>query len=371
MMDELTRAISSYSRRESDGFWRRTKESKMNIYAYFLGLATLFAMSASFSQVGAQEQSCSSVRLDIGDGPLAQFPTRNQGAAPLCDYYAACQIVNSYNWYTYRSKAQECSPEALGAQLVPVYNKISENRYKDMGDLSIEQLLRKVDEVGSCDEAAVLLAFQRNSTKYRELSFQFSRVMDDPILEDKSLKFLNPPHSKYGGWENNAVYAGLLGAEDNVESIAAQFAKVCNEHTSNVAKPSVDKLKLWEISPERRMVDLKKSLDSALDRKNPTPPAIRFCMTVLKNKNIVGVAENGKVDGKLCSSDKTNDYHVAVIVGRRWDRKAKECQYLVKNSHGKACDVDKSLDCENGKTWVPLQSLKNNTSTVIWATWGE
>ena len=53
-----------------------------------------------------------------------------------------------------------------------------------------------------------------------------------------------------------------------------------------------------------------------------------------------------------------NDLHSTLLVGRRFDGKSGECQYLIKNSYGSDCsEYDPRHTCEGGYVWVGENDL--------------
>ncbi len=95
----------------------------------------------------------------------------------------------------------------------------------------------------------------------------------------------------------------------------------------------------------------------------------------LEEKNIVGIGYNyAKI-----TNMKGEANHASIIVGRKLNPKTNQCEYLVRNSHGKNCSArnpgsrcdtscvsDFSKDCkrENGYFWVTKNLLKDMMYSV-------
>jgi hypothetical protein len=80
-------------------------------------------------------------------------------------------------------------------------------------------------------------------------------------------------------------------------------------------------------------------------------------------KNIVAIAYNAN---SLYDKDtKSFGFHESVLVGRRYNQKNGECEYLVRNSWGRGCSsYDSYFDCEQGNIWVPKSVLVKGLRNV-------
>lgn len=59
--------------------------------------------------------------------------------------------------------------------------------------------------------------------------------------------------------------------------------------------------------------------------------------------------------------------HGSTIIGRRFNKKSGQCEYLIKNSWGTdLCQAGGSIECVNGNFWVPRTALGNNIEFVQW-----
>ncbi len=61
--------------------------------------------------------------------------------------------------------------------------------------------------------------------------------------------------------------------------------------------------------------------------------------------------------------DPSNSWHVSTVVGRRVSPKTGMCEYLVRNSWGKACPYP-DYDCEEGNVWLPREALHQSIDSV-------
>lgn len=97
--------------------------------------------------------------------------------------------------------------------------------------------------------------------------------------------------------------------------------------------------------------------------------AINEAQTVIDNQlnknSICGISYSlSKLVGRTDLED-----HASVVIGRRWNEKVQQCEYLVRNSWGKNCKFkgrddlycDKNKDgTDNGHFWVGEERLKNS-----------
>jgi|GEM_PF-977557 len=62
-----------------------------------------------------------------------------------------------------------------------------------------------------------------------------------------------------------------------------------------------------------------------------------------------------------------NDLHSTLLVGRRFDEKSGECQYLIKNSYGPDCsEYDPRHTCEGGYVWVGESDLYGALTSYVY-----
>lgn len=49
--------------------------------------------------------------------------------------------------------------------------------------------------------------------------------------------------------------------------------------------------------------------------------------------------------------------HASVIVGRRFNEKSGQCEYLLRNSWGRGCSYDTAYECKEGNIWIPKNDI--------------
>lgn len=86
----------------------------------------------------------------------------------------------------------------------------------------------------------------------------------------------------------------------------------------------------------------------------------------LESKNIVKISYNA---GLLFNTHYTgrNRPHNSVVLGRRFNQKNGECEYLIRNSYGRGCkayDTTLAANCEEGNVWMPKSILAKGVEDV-------
>jgi len=66
-------------------------------------------------------------------------------------------------------------------------------------------------------------------------------------------------------------------------------------------------------------------------------------------------------------SHSLSNLHTTILVGRRFDAKTQECQYLIKNSYGTDCsEYDYRHQCDGGNIWVSEHSLGSAMTSFVY-----
>lgn len=80
-------------------------------------------------------------------------------------------------------------------------------------------------------------------------------------------------------------------------------------------------------------------------------------------RNIVAIAYNAE---SLMNKDtKKTGFHESVLVGRRYNSKNGECEYLIRNSWGRGCSsYDEYFECDQGNIWVAKSVLVKGLRNV-------
>lgn len=87
-----------------------------------------------------------------------------------------------------------------------------------------------------------------------------------------------------------------------------------------------------------------KKIDSLLSAKKPVE--FSYDSTILEDAR----ANTGRAD------------HSSIVVGRRFNQKSGQCEYLIRNSWGKSCGFyDSNYSCEGGNVWIPKAKVLKGT----------
>ena len=61
-----------------------------------------------------------------------------------------------------------------------------------------------------------------------------------------------------------------------------------------------------------------------------------------------------------------NGSHVATIIGREFNSKTRQCEYIVRDSYGKGCRDNYKFKCVDGNISVPEDVLVNHATNLVW-----
>lgn len=138
---------------------------------------------------------------------------------------------------------------------------------------------------------------------------------------------------------------GLLNRFDEKRMINDLYAYFCqNSRINVVSKPKI----IWESILRLNNKDqLLKTLNKKLSLK--TPVAISYFVGFFKNDE---------------SPKSASDLHESIIVGRRWNDKSKNCEYLIRNTWSTRCTGYANprirSACDRGNLWLDEKTLKDN-----------
>jgi len=60
--------------------------------------------------------------------------------------------------------------------------------------------------------------------------------------------------------------------------------------------------------------------------------------------------------------------HASVVVGRRFNKAADRCEYLVRNSYGDSCEgYSEGIECEAGHFWMPASRMVESLDRLGWS----
>ncbi len=65
---------------------------------------------------------------------------------------------------------------------------------------------------------------------------------------------------------------------------------------------------------------------------------------------------------------KISELHTSMIVGRRWNTKAKTCEFQIRNSWGQDCSqrYDSTYECHEGHLWLPESNIYPSMTSLVY-----
>ncbi len=103
-----------------------------------------------------------------------------------------------------------------------------------------------------------------------------------------------------------------------------------------------------EVSSKYKKEDLISSIDQQFDRKQPS---------------LIGY------DTGFLFQDRKFSPHAVVVVGRRYNKELKKCEFLIRNSWGESCSgyagkYTKASHCDKGNIWIAREEMHRNIHKV-------
>lgn len=183
--------------------------------------------------------------------------------------------------------------------------------------------------------------------------------------------------------EDNA-YGGLRNQLDQIDTLGRKQIRSeqynCNELCS-ISKslfPNVtpeDLQKILETSSRQDFMD--KMADKSCKNRIKTDMKVESPITLkretlgkvideqlgAKNPIALGYNASGLYDRRNYS----RSGHASVLVGRRFNEKSGQCEYLLRNSWGRNCGYyDKAYECDQGNIWIPKADIIKRGSSATY-----
>lgn len=392
----------------------------------FLFLLLLIGPSA---RAAITEKDCPTIRLDQGNGPLANIPVYDQRAfadntdSDICYAVTASQLIDAHRFYEEnKTPKQLSSPLSLAITATHVATKWSlKQRISYLG-------LDKIVGMGAMDKAIKLTAdnpvCDQNWLNQFEGSFgrenrilpehqknpwaqglypskrNFLTAMEKEVKnyreELQKAPFLAGARRLLGWWKDPdpsvttdffACYVNenVIPAENILKAVraAADFAApvetlhdflqtFCAEHSF---KPRIPEPKLYDRTHFRpkdhadytghRGRELSRIVQQSLGADQPKPVGVEYCGNIASSSEQKGIKDTYL---QLFYND--CGFHASVIVGQRFSKKTNSCEFLVRNSYGPGCKYlpgagEYIRECENGSFWIGTDELMKSTFGLI------
>lgn len=404
-------------------------------FLIFFVTSMVASISLGHSKTPDITPACTNVRLDAPGGPLEKVPVYDQKKyakddSNICYAIAAAQLADVYRFYAGDKELKQLtSPISMALHQK---NDPAAAEFLDVGDNILGRgedgiALRSASGQLVCDQRWLEKIASLVNVSHRDGSALARRIRKNSvdrlmgaILEEVSLhravreklaqsaQELEPMEGEDGcalGTEffqtkvalgrlpvadlKNAIDAAL---EKNrpIEEAKAFLAEICKGHSFTLSIPQPNVL---TIESEKSAQLLKKfiaaSKDPSSNKKSLRAISREYSKASAKEKT-AGVKNLSQkvqellsgaqplpvavsIDGGLLlgTTEELFSTHSALIAGRRFNPKTKECEFLVRDSYGTNCkgagkDFPYAFPCEAGGLWIPSQKLMNHTYGITW-----
>jgi hypothetical protein len=97
--------------------------------------------------------------------------------------------------------------------------------------------------------------------------------------------------------------------------------------------------------------------------------AFRMINKQLNQGRIVGIDYDARIlSNQNNTSIQISELHTSALVARRWSEESKECQYLVRDSHGNQCTLyDPNYECLGGQVWIDESKIYSNLVSFVYS----
>jgi len=289
--------------------------------SFILASACLAGVSSAADSV-----RCKPVSIDL----KSMGPLRNQGVSGLCFAYGAADLAS---WALGRRVS------AMDLALYEFRNSKAKKMgqvYNNGGDTA--DVFNSAAKDGFCSEM---------ESPSDEPHIDFSANPRAPLFD--AFKVLDK-----NNWDNKDTFTAARKIFPNLS---------CEAYLAASAKRTVRAriLALQKQNCRTRFTASHLSLSS----EYPENSAASFALIdrELNSKKPVGIAFHSN---DLYTDQDEYDGHSVALVGRRWNSESRSCEYLIRDTFGKQCDIYKShLDCQDGYIWVSEKFLKKNIFEVM------
>ncbi len=88
----------------------------------------------------------------------------------------------------------------------------------------------------------------------------------------------------------------------------------------------------------------------------------------LSEGRIIGLDYDSRILQQFNNYGLNLDYlHTSILIGRQWNDQRNECEYLVRDSYGTACeDYEPGARCNNGYVWLPESVIYKNMTSFVY-----
>lgn len=291
-----------------------------------------------------RERTCSNV-MNL-KYPLSVEKPKNQDTIGWCYAYTASDLI----------------AHAIGKNPSAVYIAMLENNrfwnrvFGETEGGHIETALGEMIEKGICLEEDMPSTDYQFSQEGKDLGQVFNRVLE--LRRDYIRRSFNTQLIMNNLCSENLdlfrdlhqVFPGLnmaeLGSILTKGSATGAFKRIVNK-SCKISRD--DDLKSLKVQTEEKTEKIFSTIDEQLNKGNIL--GIGYKSAILTNSQANSQANSRVAD------------HASSIVGRRFNPKTNTCEYLVRNSEGKACATySKDYECNNGHIWIGEEFFNYNNA---------
>ena len=311
------------------------KWHSFKLFRMHLRLVVVMAISIFFTNSlhASREANCSPVDLRSKMGPI-----RNQDGVGWCYSFAAADMLTFKNGGSPRVSAADLAAQYIDVS--PQYQSRTNNMWlshKNLNGGHIYSALQLAEKNGTCDETKIpseINGGPQIAQAYRDL-YASAYYRNDP--KHKSLCAAQASkYRKFFPATSPTEILAVLNTEPPWRVVHKLFGMNCQQRRPAGISPG-------EIGLARKP-DIGKVLNQELEQGQP-----------------VGIGYNIELITARKNANNGFGMHGSTIVGRKFDAKTGNCQYLLRNTWGRSCDGYRGWKCEAGHLWV-------NEDALLWAT---
>jgi hypothetical protein len=364
------------------------------------------------------KNNCSTVRLDKQDGPFSVIPVYNQKKfvkddPGICYAVTASQLIDADRFFQGdRTLTQLSSPLSIS---IEYYKEKKRNMFS--GDnsknrLSLGDVLEAIVKSQNkplCNQRKLentISLFAHNSSQVEKYLSENQRSLEHFIQETvKQIDFLKSSNLYLSSGDDsqagevpcftdyfltiskdqlkdiesiNRALLQSINEDDLVEQLYNVLRSFCKESSFYVKtntpikfdgatdRESKDFEAIWDRLPSEP-----EKLDENMAKLDRIGNNIKKMRSKRFNDKLNEVFSSDKPFPVAASfsysmiSEEGSGRHVAVIVGREFNKESNKCEYIIRDSYGD-CINSYKYKCQNGNVWVPKDILIKKAFDLTW-----
>lgn len=313
------------------------------------------ALGASAADAQAHMRSCSTVDLRAEMGPV-----RSQGDVGWCYANAAADLLS----YRYREELKGKQVSAISVALEYNANLFFMDAWGEGGSsaLAVLTYLKSTSRHNSlCLQTADDLVMSRGlkaSLGEKLEAFKKLKILFDDYVKDRSRLQPFVEHWQMLRQSDSVLFTipkerlfQILAKSDKDSYPMMIKAELCKNRSVTVDSDDVGVGGTSHWLPFVSQNDVIDTINRQLNKRN-----------------ILGVSYYASILNSAETPTKRGSEHASVLIGRRWNKDAYRCEYLIRNSWGPRCNGynNKNIQCESGNFWISETDLKRTLFSVTY-----